>query len=252
VPGVVVLDVSSAGFRELSIRALFDPTAEQPQQRMVLAHPKLTMRWQLYSHISSEPPAVASRVRKVLALSDDIRIDATASGEARLIGAVPFATWYAVTTSVQPIPGGVRLNTDALTYPGRAELEKQIRRVEEHRLEFGEGSQSPMESEEALDSEIKTLAKLAGAQGLGVVAHTYGYTDEPGSPWLNRELRLRRAQWLAERIASNVPELADVDVGAQTISASQFRGRDRAVRVKVTLVPRSVQSSDAPDWSGRR
>ncbi|GAB3103628.1 hypothetical protein [Lysobacter terrae] len=251
VPGVVVLDVKSSGFHELSIRALFDPTAEQPQQRIVLAHPELTMHWQLYSHISSGPLAVANRVRKALTLPDDIQIDADASGEVRLTGALPFIKWYAVKTSVQPIPGGVRLNAGALTYPGRAQLEKQIRRIEEHRLEFGEGSQSPVDSEGSLESEIKTLAQLAGAQGIGVVVHTYGYTDEPGSPWLNRELRLRRAQWLAERIAANVPELADVDIGAQTISASDFRGRDRAARVKVTLVPRSVRPSGADASAGR-
>ena len=246
IPGVVVLNVKHSGVRKLAVGALYDPAVEQPQSRIERAHPAWEMHWQLYPQVSADPLAVAARVRRALALPDRIQVNANAAGQVRLAGTLPFASWYAVSTAGTPLPDGVRLNTDALTYPHRAELEAQVRRIETYRIPFGEGSQQPAAADTEIEADIRALARLANTQRIDVIVYAYGYTDEPGSTRLNRELRLRRAEFLADRIAANVPEVAEVDIGTQTISATEFHGHDRAARVRVILVPRKGARSSDP------
>ena len=86
-------------------------------------------------------------------------------------------------------------------------------------------------------SQLDELASLGANARFAVQVQVYGYSDEPGTLRVNRELRFKRAQWLADAIAARVAGVADVEVGPETSSGLLFHGRERAAAVRVERVP---------------
>jgi outer membrane protein OmpA-like peptidoglycan-associated protein len=74
--------------------------------------------------------------------------------------------------------------------------------------------------------ELRRAFDLAAALGIDFRVRTYGLTDASGDPDANAALRARRAQWLADALASEFPEL-DIVAGDDAGSLARYATLDR-------------------------
>jgi hypothetical protein len=78
---------------------------------------------------------------------------------------------------------------------------------------------------------------MAMGAGIRLQLHAYGLTDEPGGSLLNRDLRMRRAEWLAQRVMPVLRHPARITVDLDTLSALDFHGTARAALIRIDLQP---------------
>jgi hypothetical protein len=243
-PGFVLLHAESPRRGELVVDGLYDPAGGDPR-----SHGRIdgrasgeTMRiaWSLRPYISLEPALVARRAARLLALDPSLIQGPDVGGVLHLVGTVPFAEWHRLRTMDPAIPGVERVDSSRLGYPGASEIEATVAQIEAARIGFASGITPDDAAEATLQTmlaHVEHLQALAVDAGISVQLHAFGLTDEPGGSLLNRDLRMRRAEWLAQRLASVLHPPAHVRADLDTLSALEFHGAARAALIRIDLQP---------------
>lgn len=236
-PGFVLLQAQSLGRGELAVSGLFDPTGGDPRKRF--GANDLRIAWSVQPYISSAPDLIARRASQVLGLNPTMVRGPNADGVLSLVGTVPYADWRRLHDLQPAIPGVARLDTSGLSYPRAHEFKALAAQIEDMRIAFTEGIAPTAEAAmqlQKLQADIERLQLLAADAGILLRLRAFGMTDEPGSSLLNRDLRMRRAEWLTQRLAPalNAPTRIEVDMG--TLSALDFHGVKRAALIRIERV----------------
>lgn len=249
-PGFVLLQAVSPGRDELAVTGLYDPAGGDPRAHFGAANAgsgqALRITWSLRPYVSLEPALVARRAAGLLAVDPKLVRGPDADGALRLVGTVPFAEWHRLRTSHPLIVGVARVDSSGLNYPGSGEIAATTARIEAVRIGFATGVVPDAGTEARLGTlltDVEHLQMLAADAGIAVHLHAFGLTDEPGSSLLNRDLRMRRAEWLAQRLASALKAPARITVDLSTLSALEFHGAARAALIRVDLQPKRPVSS---------
>jgi len=238
-PGFALLGIESEARGSLSIRGLYDPAARDPRPLLRKSHPDVRIHWRMRPYVSSEPAVIARRARQQLMLPDEATSRLDERGTLHLAGTISFARWHALRERPPAIAGARGIDASRLAYPGKRQVDALITEIESTRVDLPDGPTSTALDETSLQRlivSIKALQAQAVRSGLSIHVRTYGFTDEPGSLEINRQLRLRRAGWLSEAIRSGLDESVDVDVSLDTLSV-RFHGKYRAANAQVLTTP---------------
>ena len=243
-PGFVLLQAQSPRRGELVVDGLYDPAGGDPSaQGGIDGHASgetMHILWSLRPYMSLEPTLVARRAARLLALDPGLIQGPDASGVLHLVGTVPFAEWHRLRTTDRAIPGVERVDLSRLSYPEAGEIEAAVARIEAARIGFASGITPDDAAEATLQTmlaDVEHLQALAAEAGISVQLHAFGLTDEPGGSLVNRDLRMRRAEWLAQRLVSVLRPPARVRADLDTLSALEFHGAARAALIRVDLQP---------------
>ncbi|RNF85228.1 hypothetical protein [Montanilutibacter psychrotolerans] len=238
-PGFALLSIESEGRGALMINGLLDPAGQDPRSVLRSLHPGVRTDWRLRPYVSSDPEVVVRRARQQLALPHGVSTELDEAGTLHLRGSVPFAMWYGLDRRPPAVEGVRGLETGGLDYPGMTHVDALIGEIESIRIDFAGGVSAAVADElhlRALVASLQALQRQAHRSGLKIHVRTYGFTDEPGPLGINRQLRLRRAEWLGEAIRSRMNESIDIDVSMDTLSV-RFHGRCRAANAQVMSTP---------------
>jgi hypothetical protein len=243
-PGFVLLQAQSPRRGELVVDGLYDPAGGDPSAHGGIdGHAwgeTMHILWSLRPYMSLEPALVARRAARLLALDPGLIQGPDASGVLHLVGTVPFAEWHRLRTTDRAIPGVERVDLSRLSYPEAGEIEAAVARIEAARIGFASGITPDDAAEATLQTmlaDVEHLQALAAEAGISVQLHAFGLTDEPGGSLVNRDLRMRRAEWLAQRLVSVLRPPARVRADLDTLSALEFHGAARAALIRVDLQP---------------
>ncbi|WP_413626374.1 hypothetical protein [Luteibacter sp. Lutesp34] len=157
-----------------------------------------------------------------------------------LVGSAPFADWQRLRAANPPIPGVERIDASRLNYPDAVEIGATVARIEKARIGFAAGVEPDPAAESTLQAmlaDLDRLERLAARSGIAVELHVFGLTDEPGGSLMNRDLRLRRAEWLALRLTPTLEASGRARADLETLSALEFHGSARAALVRIDLQP---------------
>lgn len=240
ISGVVPLQVESAFSGAVEVVALRDALADDPRTALARTNPRTRIDWRLLPFVSSDPQIVERRVRAQWKLPQDVQVHVDKDLRVRVGGTVPFSRWYAIMQDKAAISGARELDTRALAYPDKALADRRVAESERIHVRFLRETtpdEQGARDVDAIVSRLDELASLGAKAGFAVQVRVHGYTDEPGSLRVNRELRFRRAQWLADAIDARVAGVADVEVNPETSSGLLFHGSERAAAVCVERVP---------------
>ncbi|WP_146745322.1 hypothetical protein [Dyella jiangningensis] len=243
-PGFVLLEASSSRRGELRIDGLYDPAGGDPGARWnpgtKPSGQAMHIDWSLRPYLSLEPALVARRAARVLAVDSTLINGPDAAGVLQLTGTVPFAEWYRLRHGSQMIPGVTRVDLSKLDYRGSPEISSLVARIEAARIGFDTAVAPDATAETTLQSllgDVERLQAQAANAGISVQLHAFGLTDEPGGSLVNRDLRMRRAEWLAQRLTPVLRPPARIAVDLDTLSALEFHGITRAALIRVDLQP---------------
>ncbi len=243
-PGFVLLQAQSPRRGELVVDGLYDPGGGDPSAHGGIdgraSGEAMHIAWSLRPYISLEPVLVARRAARLLALDPGLIQGPDASGVLHLVGTVPFAEWHRLRTMNPAIPGVERVDSSRLGYPGAGEIEAAVAQIEAARISFASGitpDDAAGATLQAMLANVEHLQALAADAGISVQLHAFGLTDEPGGSLLNRDLRMRRAEWLAQRLVSVLHPPARVRADLDTLSALEFHGAARAALIRIDLQP---------------
>ena len=243
-PGFVLLQAQSPRRGELVVDGLYDPAGGDPSAHGGIdghaSGETMHILWSLRPYMSLEPTLVARRAARLLALDPGLIQGPDASGVLHLVGTVPFAEWHRLRTTDRAIPGVERVDLSRLSYPEAGEIEAAVARIEAARIGFASGITPDDAAEATLQTmlaDVEHLQALAAEAGISVQLHAFGLTDEPGGSLVNRDLRMRRAEWLAQRLVSVLRPPARVRADLDTLSALEFHGAARAALIRVDLQP---------------
>lgn len=238
-PGFVLLQTHSPRRGELVVDGLYDPVAGDPRAHWNAGH-ALRIAWSLRPYISLEPALVARRAARLLSLDPGLIQGPDAAGVLHLVGTVPFAEWYRLRALDPVIPGVERIDSSRLGYLGADEIDAAIARIEAVRIGFATGVAPDATAEAMLRTmlaDIDHLQVLAADAGISVQLHAFGLTDEPGGSLVNRDLRMGRAEWLAQRLVPSLRPPARIRADLDTLSALEFHGAARAAMIRIDLQP---------------
>jgi hypothetical protein len=243
-PGFVLLQAQSPRRGELVVDGLYDPAGGDPSAHGGIdghaSGETMHILWSLRPYMSLEPTLVARRAARLLALDPGLIQGPDASGVLHLVGTVPFAEWHRLRTTDRAIPGVERVDLSRLSYPEAGEIEAAVARIEAARIGFASGITPDDAAEATLQTmlaDVEHLQALAAEAGISVQLHAFGLTDEPGGSLVNRDLRMRRAEWLGQRLVSVLRPPARVRADLDTLSALEFHGAARAALIRVDLQP---------------
>jgi OOP family OmpA-OmpF porin len=244
-PGFVLLKAQSPRRGELVVDGLYDPAGGDPRAHWTngghaAADRMMSITWSLRPYISLEPNLVTRRAARLLGLDPRLIRGPDAQGVLHLVGTVPFAQWHRLRALEPFIPGVERVDSSRLDYLGAGEIDAAVARIEEVRIGFTTGVIPDAAADAALRTmltNVDRLQALAAAAGISVQLHAFGLTDEPGGSLVNRDLRMRRAEWLAQRLAPALQPPTRVGVDLDTLSALEFHGTARAALIRIDLQP---------------
>jgi hypothetical protein len=243
-PGFVLLQAQSPRRGELVVDGLYDPAGGNPRAHWTAGDhgsgQGMRIVWSLRPYVSLEPALVVRRAARLLGLDPSLVQGPDTDGVLRLAGAVPFAEWHRLRTLDPVIPGVERIDSSHLSYLGAVGVDAAVARIEAVRIGFTAGVTPDAAAEAALRTmlaDVDHLQALAAKAGISVQLHAFGLTDEPGGSLVNRDLRMRRAEWLAQRLVPALRPPARVRVDLGTLSALEFHGTARAALIRIDLQP---------------
>jgi outer membrane protein OmpA-like peptidoglycan-associated protein len=238
-PGLVVLGVDDSHRGRLRIEGLLDPLAPDPRQWLAANDPGVHAEWKLRPYLSMEPGVVRQRIARALAVPAAL-VRTDDAGTTHVAGTLPFADWHRVAGLVPALAGIYRLDLSQLQFPQRTAIDSLVRDIEAMRIDFDSGTVNPTVDAEPviadMTRQLQSLQAMGAAQGIAVSVNAVGYTDDLGSYPRNRELRMQRGQWLAERLSARLGTRAGVDIDQEN-SPTQHKRRVRATSVEITLSP---------------
>lgn len=203
VPGLEVMRLESPGRGHIVVTGLLDPDADDPRPGFDAAHPGVEADWHLTPYLSMAPEIVRRRTARQLQLPIVNVGVPDATGRITLVGEVPFATWYGL-REPPLLAGTMAPDVTELHYPGQADIEAGVARIEALAIEFDTGTSTPAAGMQvrldALRAQLRALQDLARPHGVAFRFQAMGSTDEPGAFDLNQRLREQRATWLAIQI----------------------------------------------------
>ncbi len=202
--------------------------------------------------VSLEPEIIVARVAHALNVPVAHVAAPDAAGVVRLHGEVAYGTWLKLekTRSTSPastLPGVSAIDTSALHYTNQARIEAACKDLRDLTIPFASGNAVPDTGwEAALDRmsvAVKELQQLGG-RDVGFLIQTAGLTDGSGNPVHNAQLRLRRAQWLADQLQDAVQAPSRVEV-SQRVAEQAADPDQRGARAIATPFP--IEDSEAKD-----
>jgi hypothetical protein len=243
-PGLVLLQAQSPRRGELVVDGLYDPAGGDPRARWAAgghgSDQDMRIVWWLRPYVSLEPALVARRAARLLGLDPGLVQGPDADGVLHLAGTVPFGEWHRLRMLDLVIPGVERIDSSRLSYLGAGGIDAAVARIEAVRIGFTAGVTPDAAAEAMLRTmlaDVDRLQALAAEAGISVQLHAFGLTDEPGGSLVNRDLRMRRAEWLAQRLVPVLRPSARVRVDLGTLSALEFHGAARAALIRIDLQP---------------
>jgi hypothetical protein len=240
-PGFILLQARSTRLGELAVSGLYDPAAGDPREALAQGQGRTAhIAWSLQPYVSLAPALVARRAAHLLGVGPGQVQGPDDAGVLRLTGTVPFAQWHRLHALHALIAGVTRIDLSGLDYPGAAEIAAISSRIEAMHVAFANGIEPEADAGaklEVLLADVERLQALAERADIAVHLHAFGLTDEPGGSLLNRDLRMRRAEWLAQQVAPALRPPARVTVDLDTLSALEFHGIERAALIRIDLQP---------------
>lgn len=241
VPGFALTGFDKSSRGKLSIEGLLDPLAQDPRPWLEQEHPGVQAQWRLWPYASLDPEMVRRRTAQVAGVPEQVVAMPTDEGVVVLAGEVSFEDWHRV-RNLPTVPAGVSaIDMQALAFPHKQAVDELVRAIEDVHVTFISGTVIPEPGVEAtletMQSDLLELQRLGAAVGMTVRLNAVGATDEIGSPQQNRSLRLRRADWLAGRLADALKAPASILVDQEASTMLPYQGSMRAATVSVVLSP---------------
>lgn len=241
VPGFALTSFDKTGRGSLAVEGLLDPIAPDPRQLLEQEFPGVQAQWRLRPYVSLDPELIRQRTVRATGLPEQVVAIPTEEGVVVLAGEVSFEDWYrASNLAVVPV-GASAIDTKALVFPNKQTVDELVRAIEDVRIAFVSGTVIPEPGAEAalekMRSNLLELQQLGAAMGMTMRLDTVGATDELGSPQQNRNLRLRRADWLANQLAETLAVPASIVIDQNASTRLPYRDNVRTASVSVTLLP---------------
>lgn len=241
IPGFTVLSLDDQRRGQLQITGMLDPLTADPRGWLAKNYPDVKADWRLSSFLSLEPEVVRRRVAKILELPNSSVSVPDNMGVVHLTGEVPFRDWYRAVHSSFAVDGVSQVDGKELQYPEKAQVEALISALVKTSIAFSSGSATPEPGTEQVTSkmraDIAALEKIGKPAKIAFHIRTVGYTDEPGSSFQNRDLRTRRAEWLATQLADAVWMPSSIASDRDAALSAAYGDRIRAASVAVTPFP---------------
>lgn len=239
-PGLVVLRMDPTARNRIVVEGLKDPLAADPREWIAREFPQVEQQWTLGSFVSMDPSMVRLRVAQELGMPVENVGMPDHAGVVPVQGTISYPKWAAAMKQLGRY-GESRIDAAGLRYPEQSRAEALIRAIESRSVRFPSGSAVPQPGSDGvmagLATELIELERVAGKIGAQVRLRVHGQTDEPGGADRNLRLRVRRAEWLAERLLDEDRSTSRLEVDLGSTLALSERGASREARVRVELVP---------------
>lgn len=236
-PGLSLSGWDASRRGQVRIAGLLDPFADDPTAWLARVHPQVTAQWRLQPFLSLEPLPLRRRMARSLGLPLAMVHGPDADGSLRLVGEVGFADWQRLRAQPSPLPG-LRLETERLTYPGRERIAALIAQMQAIQIAFEPGTTQPRGDMRAalgaLIECLRALQEVGAAHAIGFHLAARGFTDDPGGYAQNRDLRRRRAEWLATRLMHELRPPNTLALDEDALATLPHRGSARATSLIVT------------------
>ncbi len=241
--GLVVLD-EGRDDGKFFVKGLRDPLAADPAAFVAgsgISADDVEPQWTPFQ--STDSSLVIARARHVL--SPPAGVTFSLDRGTLIAAGNPDDAWRSQATLLaRVLPGVDRLVFD----DAQARLTDLVRQVEALSLSFAPGGQGVGASEARALREVvpqlEEIRRLASNSGLKMNLVIVGHTDPSGTPEVNRSLRLRRAESVAEAIAESGVPMSDSNqaltikvsgADSQSPAASTDRTLDQAMNRRVTF-----------------
>ncbi len=224
-PGVFITQLDAAQRGELKLHGLRDPLAPDIKAWLEQNHPEVKSQWNLRPFVSLEPPMIAARVAQAMAVPQENVTEPDAQGVVKLQGAVAFATWQALTqagsrsaVAAPLLPGVSSIDISGLHYINQSRIETLSGKLNNLIPSFTGDIAPDAQGASTLVQMMETLKEIQalGGRDMAFVVQTAGLADITGDSTRNAELRLQRAQWLAEQLQTAVRPPSRVEVNQAT------------------------------------
>lgn len=238
IPGLVIARFDDGQRGRLTIAGLMDPLATDPRPWLAQQHPGVELSWHTAPFVSLEPVLVQRRVAQTLGLPETSVLAPDPNGTVRLAGSVPFPDWHRAQATPLSTPGVTGIDYSGLAYPDMERVDAAIEEIEVLRISFLTGTLTPAEGADdvltIMGNKLQNLERLGASLKIAFHMQTAGLTNEVGTLDQNRDLRQRRGEWLASRLAAKLRSPSTIAVNQDAAFAL---GSDLHPSAAVTIAP---------------